>query len=166
VRLGACALTLAAVALAAAARSPASRDAACSLGAAKTAVIALKVQVPGLGGGTLPIAPNQVDKVICFDFTRDGRTDMAATVFSGGTAGDIAWIVLRSTPAGWKLSLARAGYKLGLFRLAGDLAVSQPIYRKNDANCCPTGGFDHTRWHWNGKRFVVVRTWHDGRFTS
>jgi hypothetical protein len=45
----------------------------------------------------------------------------------------------------WRVALARSGYKLGLFRLGGDLAGSQPIYRKNDPNCCPTGGFDHTR---------------------
>ena len=41
-----------------------------------------------------------------------------------------------------------------------DVVVSQPVYEKNDPNCCPTGGFDHERWHWSGKRFVVARSWH------
>jgi hypothetical protein len=87
------------------------------------------------------------------------------TLFSGGTAGDIGFAVFRSTGTGWKLALARRGYKLGLTRAGADLVQNQPVYRKNDPNCCPTGGFDHARWHWNGSRFVVVRSWHDRRFT-
>lgn len=140
----------------------------CSRAGARAAILATKVQVPSLAGnhGTIPVAPNQADQVICFDFTRDGRIDMAITVFSGGTAGDIAWVVFRNTKLGWRVALARGGYKLGLRRLGGDLALSQPIYRQNDPNCCPSGGFDHTRWRWNGTRFAVVRTWHDKSFTS
>jgi hypothetical protein len=79
----------------------------------------------------------------------------------GRDAGDIAYLVFVATPSGWRLVLAQGGYKVGLFRADGDLFDSQPVYRKKDPNCCPTGGFDHRRWHWNGKRFVVVRRWHD-----
>ena len=69
-------------------------------------------------------------------------------------------------PAGkWVLVFKRLNvYKVGLFRLGGDLADSQPVYRKNDPNCCPTGGFDHRRYHWNGSRFALVRSWHDKRY--
>jgi hypothetical protein len=72
--------------------------------------------------------------------------------------------VFRSSPAGWQVALARNGYKLGLFRAREDLVSSQPIYRKNDPNCCPTGGFDHLRFHWDGTRFVVARSWHTRSF--
>ena len=103
--------------------------------------------------------------MLCLDFTRDGRTDLAFTIAGGGTAGDVGFAVLRVTrTGGGRLALARSGYKLGLFRLGGDLVGSQLIYRKNDPNCCPTAGFDHTRYHWNGKRFVVARTWHTRSF--
>jgi hypothetical protein len=78
------------------------------------------------------------DRLICLDFTRDGRIDMAVTLLSGG-------------------------YKLGLDRV-GDLVQTQPVYREDDPNCCPTGGFDHTRWHWNGARFIAARTWRDRPF--
>jgi hypothetical protein len=105
------------------------------------------------------------DKLLCWDYTHDGRVDMAVTIYSGGTAGDVRFAVFRATPSGWRLALTRRGYKLGLFRVASDLVWSQPVYRKGDANCCPTGGFDHARWHWNGSRFVVVRSWRDRRFT-
>jgi hypothetical protein len=120
--------------------------------------------VPSLAGGTVRVQPSQADKVICFDFTRDGRTDMAVTLFSGGTAGDIAWVVFVATDAGWRPSLVRGGYKIGLWRTGGDLVVSQPVYRNDDPNCCPTGGFDHVRWHWNGSRFVAARRWHDTKY--
>ena len=103
------------------------------------------------------VDPNSADEVLCFDFTRDGRLDLAVTIASGGTAGDVGFAVFRATAGGWRVALARGGYKLGLFRVGGDLVSSQPVYRKNDPNCCPTGGFDHIRFHWNGVRFIVDR---------
>ncbi len=108
----------------------------------------------------MTVAPGSIDEVVCFDFTRDGRTDLALTVASGGTAGDIGWLVLRRTGTGWRLALGRNGYKVGITRIGGDIVNSQPVYGKSDPNCCPTGGFDHRRFHWNGSRFVLVRTWH------
>jgi hypothetical protein len=104
-----------------------------------------------------------VDTLICHDLTGDGRSDMAFTIFSGGTAGDIAWVVLRRTAAGgWRVvSFQRNAYKVGLRRVGVDLVESQPVYRTNDPNCCPTGGFDHRRFRWNGRALAVVRRWHD-----
>jgi hypothetical protein len=103
-----------------------------------------------------------VDKLICHDLTRDGRRDMAVTLASGGTAGDIAWAAFARAGTHWRLVAANAnGYKLGLFLAGRDLVESQPVYRKQDPNCCPTGGFDHRRFHWNGHALAVVRRWHD-----
>ena len=138
---------------------------ACSLAAAKRAVAVSNLRMKLLGDSPVRIEPRSVDRVLCLDFTRDGRTDLAFTIASGGTAGDVGLAVLRATrTGGWRVALARSGYKLGLFRLGGDLVGSQPIYRKNDPNCCPTGGFDHTRYHWNGKRFAVARSWRTRSF--
>jgi hypothetical protein len=76
----------------------------CTRRAANAAILAapaLRQVWPTLreGGG--------VDTLLCHDFTRDGAVDMAATVFSGGTAGDIAWAVFRRTDGRWKLALRR-----------------------------------------------------------
>jgi hypothetical protein len=138
----------------------------CSAATARAVILRQNVQIGLPSHGRIPVAPEQVDRVICADFTRDGRTDMAVTIASGGTAGDIAWLVFVRAPTSWRLVLNRSGYKLGLYRLGGDLADSQPVYVKGDPNCCPTGGFDHTRWHWNGTRFVVARHWHDKSFIA
>jgi hypothetical protein len=135
-------------------------SATCSRAAARAAIARAKPRVPSLANGTMLVTPGMADELICFDFTGDGRTDLAVTVASGGTAGDIGWFVLVRTRTGWRTAFNRGGYKLGLFRVGGDPVDSQPVYRKNDPNCCPTGGFDHQRWHWNGHRFALARSWH------
>ena len=133
----------------------------CTLHAARQALLA----APALrslrstvehGGGP--------DTLICHDLTGDGADDMAVTVFSGGTAGDIAWAVFRPTGAGWKLAYARLhAYKVGLYHNGRDLIESEPIYRPGDPNCCPTGGFERRRLSWNGRTFVVTSR---GRYST
>jgi hypothetical protein len=137
---------------------------ACGPAAARAAIAATRVRVKTLGDTATRIDPKSADQVICFDFTRDGRIDLAVSIASGGTAGDVGYVVFRGTPPGWRVALQGGGYKLGLARTGGDLVVSQPVYGKNDPNCCPTGGFDHRRYRWNGARFVVARAWHTKSF--
>jgi hypothetical protein len=140
--------------------APAHSATACNLAAAKRAIASTHLRMTLLGNKAVRVSPASADRVLCHDFTRDGRTDLAVTIASGGTAGDIGFAVFRSTPGGPQVVLARDGYKLGLFRVGADLISSQPVYKRNDPNCCPTGGFDHQRFHWNSKRFVVARSWH------
>jgi hypothetical protein len=144
--------------------TPAQAGGPCSLSAAKRALAAHKVRNPAADDPNAKLLPSQADAVICFDFTRDRRVDMAVTIASGGTAGDIAFAVFRGSASGWSVALVKGGYKLGLARVGGDLVQTQPVYRPNDANCCPSGGFDHVRWRWNGSRFVVARSWHGRTF--
>jgi hypothetical protein len=135
---------------------------ACSIAAARSAILqapALRELAPTVRNGGGP------DTLICHDLTGDGVPELAVTVFSGGTAGDIAWVVFRRSSGRWRVAYAQLkAYKVGLFRVGGDLVESQPIYRANDPNCCPSGGFRHRRFHWNGTTFRVVRTWHDGSY--
>jgi hypothetical protein len=154
-----------ALVLAALAAAPAqARHATCGVATARVAVAATKVKVLMLGDQPTRVDPKLVDQVLCFDFTRDGRADMAVSIASGGTAGDIGYVVFRATPPGWNVALKGGGYKLGLHRAGEDPVVTQPVYNKNDPNCCPTGGFDHVRYHWNGSRFAKVRAWHTKTF--
>ncbi len=159
-------LAVAAVALVAATVTGPARgaSAACGPKTAKAAIVSTHLRMKLLGDTATRIDPASADRVLCWDFTRDGRTDLAVTIASGGTAGDIGYVVFRRTASGWAVALARSGYKVGLFRVGGDVVSSQPVYRKNDPNCCPTGGFDHLRFHWNGVRFVVARSWHSGSY--
>lgn len=140
--------------------SASAAPAACNAAAAKAAIRATHPKMDLLGGGLSAVDPASVDRVLCYDFTRDGRTDMAVTIASGGTAGDIGILVFRALPKGWAVALKHPGYKVGLFQVGGDVVTSQPIYKSNDANCCPTGGFAHDRYRWSGGRFVLLRSYH------
>jgi hypothetical protein len=154
-KLGALAVLVALfAALSLAASKPAAQ---CNAKVARQAVVATKLKLVGLGQSPTPVDPKQVDQVLCLDFTRDGRTDIAITIASGGTAGDIGYAVFAATATGWRILVKGDGYKLGLSRVADDVVLSQPVYKKNDPNCCPSGGFDHTRYHWNGVKAVAHR---------
>jgi hypothetical protein len=137
---------------------------ACGQATARAAITATKLRIKMLGPDSTPVNPRLVDQVICFDFTRDGRIDVAASIASGGTAGNIGFVVFRRTAGGWVPALKGGGYKLGIRRLGGDVVLTQPVFRKNDANCCPSGGFNHDRYHWNGARFTIARSWHTKTF--
>ena len=130
----------------------------CTVAAAKAAILRDRLKVQMLGDSPTRVDPASVDELVCA-----GET-MAVTIASGGTAGDIGLVLFRRTASGWRVALARGGYKLGLFRKVADVVSSQPLYRKNDPNCCPTGGFDHVRYHWNGSRFAVARSYHTKSF--
>jgi hypothetical protein len=131
---------------------------ACSIGAARAAIVRTHLKMQTIGDSPTRVDPASVDELVCA-----GET-MAVTIASGGTAGDVGFILFRRTASGWRVALTRGGYKIGLFRLGADVAESQPVYRKNDPNCCPSGGFDHVRYHWNGTRFAVARSWHTKSF--
>lgn len=150
---------MAALLVALALAAPAATDPACRA-QARAAVKTTKVTIKSLAGDPMRVEPYYVAEAICFDFTGDGRRDIAFTVWSGGTAGDIAWVALVRGARGWNVAVTDSGYKLGLRRIERDVVVTRPIYRRTDANCCPTGGFDHYAYRWNGKRFAFVRKWH------
>jgi hypothetical protein len=155
---------IAAAALVGASSPPPARPAAgCSNAAARGAIAAAKPRLALIGDKVL-ITPDQADVVLCFDLTRDGRTDMAVGLGSGGTAGDVGWLVFVPNGRAWRLAGSGTGYKLGLRRSGSELLAVQPVYRKNDPNCCPTGGFDRTLYRWDGKRLVVKRSWHTKTF--
>jgi hypothetical protein len=128
------------------------------------AAVAASLPTMKLLGPPQRIRPADVDLVLCGDFDGDGARDVAVTIASGGTAGDVGYAAFVRRGPRWQVVLRGNGYKLGLFRLGRDLVVSQPVYRKNDPNCCPTGGFDHARYRFRGGRFVVLRRYHSGSY--
>jgi hypothetical protein len=159
------ATVLAAAVLADSAAPSASAAPRCSPAEARAAVRAAGPRLERIfAPDTVVVSAKLVSGVLCHDFTRDGRTDMAVTIFSGGTAGDVGWVVFVRAAAAWRLGRAGTGYKLSLVRAGRDFEVVQPVYRRDDPNCCPTGGFDHVRYGWNGSRFVIVREYHTRTF--
>jgi len=136
---------------------------ACSRAAAEAAIAQAKPRLALVGDRVL-IEPGQAGRVLCFDATGDGRVDMVVSLASGGTAGDVGWLLFVPSASRWRLAGSGTGYKLVLRRSGSMLEVVQAVYRSHDPNCCPTGGFDHTLLRWSGGRLVVERAWHAARF--
>lgn len=130
----------------------------CSLAAAGAAIVRTHLKMLMLGDSPTRVDPGSLDELVCAGDT------MAVTIASGGSAGDVGLVLFRRTASGWRPALTRGGYRIGIFRAGADVVMSQPVYEKNDRNCCPTGGFDHVRWRWNGARYAVRRSWHTTSF--
>jgi hypothetical protein len=157
---GLCSATVLALSLTVAASSAPVALPACTALAAKAGILSsnlprrVKQDATGHFGAGL-------DRLICRDLTSDGRKDMVASVFSGGTAGVEAWVIFRATSNRWKLAFRRVNlYKVGIRSTPGGIVEIDPVYRANDPNCCPSGGYDHTLYHWKSGKFSAGRTWH------
>jgi hypothetical protein len=89
------------------------------------------------------------------DLTGDDRAEVAVPIFSGGTAGDVAYYVL--TVQNGRAKVIRAAndvYKVGVRIRAGKLVERIPIYAAADPNCCPSR-VQTTILRWNGRALVV-----------
>ncbi len=73
------------------------------------------------------------------DFDSDCKEEAAIPLISGGTAGDIGYVVYRSgTPRPTVIAWGD-GYKLGLGVEGKLLVVSNAVYAGWEPNCCPSG---------------------------
>ncbi len=128
-----CAAAVVALLLSVAASSAGESKLGCTVLAAKVGILSaklpkkVKLDATGRSGAG-------IDRLICKDLTGDGRKDMVASVFSGGTAGVEA----------------------------SGIVEIDPLYAADgtDPNCCPSRGYDHTLYRWKSGKFVVGRTWH------
>ncbi len=130
----------------------------CTIAAAKAAVVRQHPKVEDIAGDPVPVDPNSLEGLVCAGDT------MAVALASGGTAGDVGFVLFRRSASGWRVVKTGAGYKIGVFRAGAGVQIVQPVYLKNDSNCCPSGGFDHLEYRWNGTRFTVARSWHTKSF--
>jgi hypothetical protein len=95
-----------------------------------------------------------LDRIVRGDLTGDGQPDEVVTVFSGGTAGDIAFYVLSGEGSGMHaIKSSNREYKIGVQIVAGQLQVTRPLYAANDPNCCPEH-LEITTYRYDGHRLV------------
>ena len=95
-----------------------------------------------------------IDRIVFRDLTGDGNAEDIVTVFSGGTAGDIAFYVLTGEGSGLHfIKASNREYKIGVKVVGGMLQVTRPLYRANDPNCCPAQ-LEITSYRYDGVRLV------------
>lgn len=92
------------------------------------------------------------------DMDGDGLEDAALTLYSGGTAGDIGFLVYRQTAKGPAYVGAADGYKLNLEIQQGKLIAHNMLYAFWEPNCCPGGFSSATYVIKDGKLSVVAET--------
>jgi hypothetical protein len=95
-----------------------------------------------------------IDRILFKDLTGDGNSEDIVTIFSGGTAGDIAFYVLTGEGSGLHpIKSSNQEYKVGVKVVGGELQVTRPLYAKNDPNCCPAH-LEITTYRYDGVRLV------------
>ena len=96
--------------------------------------------------------------VIYADLTGDGIDDAVVPISSGGTRGDVAFVVLAPSGAGTKTLLKVAPTDgsggLAVAVVDGRLVMTRPVYAPEDPNCCPSS-LRKTTYAWDGKAFAV-----------
>lgn len=115
-----------------------------------------------------PVTGNSVNPVIVMcgrDVTHDRRPDMIARVNSGGSAGIGDWEVFSADSGLWQLVGGSMHDNSGDLRVLPDEDIemtSGADFYPDDAHCCPSGGWIHSRYHWTGRRFVISKQWRTG----
>ena len=101
--------------------------------------------------------------VIYADLKGDGVDEAIVPISSGGTMGDVAFLVLAASGSGTKtllreLPLGGVG-GIAVAVVGGQLVMTQAIYGPEDPNCCP-GALRRTTYVWNGSSLAVqsIRT--------
>jgi hypothetical protein len=113
----------------------------------------LRVSLPGQEVGGHPV----LDAIVYVDLDGDGVEEAAIPLNSGGTAGDIGFLVYRLGARGPQLAAAQGGYKLGVREEHGRLVVSNALYAGFEPNCCPSG-LRYTSYALAGGQLVVTAT--------
>jgi hypothetical protein len=103
-----------------------------------------------LGGEVAP------EEVIYVDLTGDGRDDAVVPVSSGGTQGDLGFIVIGYLDGNLKalLSDAPAAGEVRVAVMDGWLVVTLPVYAEGDASGFPSN-IKNVYYAWKADHFIV-----------
>lgn len=96
-----------------------------------------------------------LDQLVYGDFDGDCREEAAMPLFSGGTAGNIGFIVYRYATPRPTLIAWGDGYKVGLSVASNRLVVSNALYNGWEPNCCPSGR-SYATYRLNGNTLVRI----------
>jgi hypothetical protein len=100
-------------------------------------------------------------RVVYAALTGTGQTDAVVPIASGGTLGDVAFLVLAPDDSGGAKTLLK-GKPTGQSGLAvavvgGKLVMTEPVPGPDDPECCPSQ-LKKTTYAWDGTAFIVEST--------
>jgi hypothetical protein len=97
------------------------------------------------------------ENVIYADVTDDGVDDAIVPISSGGTLGNVAFVVLTPTDNGTEALLRELPSESGGLAINvvdGKIVVLQPVYGPDDPECCPSM-LRQTTYAWNGAAIAL-----------
>ena len=95
--------------------------------------------------------------VVYADLTGDGAEDAIVPISSGGTLGDLAFVVLALSGDEMRALLSefpRSGHGLSVTAVAGKLVKTEALPGPDDPECCPSE-LRKTTYAWNGTTLAV-----------
>ncbi len=98
------------------------------------------------------------DNVIYADITNDGIDEAVVPIASGGTLGNVAFVVLTPDGAGADTLISEQPEGTNGMALRvedGDLVVSEAVPGPDDPSCCPSM-LRETTYAWNGAALAIV----------
>lgn len=101
------------------------------------------------------------DGIAYGDVSGDGHEEALISLFSGGTAGNLAVLLFAPGPDKPQLVATIPGYKIGGVMEAGLLKISQPQYAGFEPNCCASG-LSSTNYQLTDGKLVTVSTTSEG----
>jgi hypothetical protein len=98
------------------------------------------------------------ENVIYADLTADGIDDAVVPISSGGTLGNVGFVVLTPTDDGTATLLRELPSETGGIALnvvEGELIALEPVFGPDDPECCPSM-LRQTTYAWNGAALALV----------
>jgi hypothetical protein len=98
------------------------------------------------------------ENVIYADLSEDGVDDAVVPISSGGTLGNVGFIVLTPTEGGTATLLRELPSESGGIALNvvdGELIALEPVFGPDDPECCPSM-LRQTTYAWNGAALALI----------
>ncbi|MBN9392052.1 MAG: hypothetical protein J0I20_28705 [Chloroflexi bacterium] len=102
-----------------------------------------------------------LDHIVYVDVDKDGQEEAAIPLISGGTAGNIGFLLYHQAQPAPKLTGWQEGYKQGISVVDGKLVSTDALYSGFEPNCCPSG-YETRTYGMSGNALVVISTRSDG----
>lgn len=112
-------------------------------------------QAAAQAGVANPDFPSEVIGGVCGAFLGPGSRAMGVVLRAQQCAPNRIWTVLGFTDGAWHHVTGPwdRGPRIDGLKTAGDdIREEQPVFRKADDGCVPTGGSRARLWHWDGTR--------------
>lgn len=109
------------------------------------------VSIKGTQLGGIP----QIDEIVYLDMDGDGIEEAGIPLNSGGTAGEIGFLVYKQASPAPRLVGWEEGYKMLLKQEQGKLVAVNAIYAGWEPNCCP-GGLSYTTYVLKSDKLTTV----------